>query len=159
MIRASRKWRVGTVSFLNAWPLSYGLDGHPLIDLVSAPPSHLAELMNEGLLDVAMLPVIDYFRLTAEALERHRHKPLVLMPDMAIACRGEVKSVRLFCRQEYENIRHVALDPASHTSNVLVRLICKHVLGINPHFRWPEPDAERMDEESEIGRASCRERV
>ncbi len=149
MIQVSRKWRVGTVSFLNAWPLSYGLDGHPQVDLVSAHPSHLAELMNDDLLDAALLPTIDYFRLTAEALERHRHKPLVLMPDMAIGCRGEVTSVKLFCRAEYENIRHVALDPASHTSNCLVRIICRQVLGISPHYRWPEPDPQQMDEESD----------
>lgn len=149
MIQANRKWRVGAISFLNSRPLSYGLDGHERIDLVSAVPSHLAELMSEGLLDAALLPVIDYFRLTAEALERHRHKPLVLMPDMAIACRGEVQSVKLFCRTEYENIRHVALDPASHTSNVLVRLICRHVLDISPHYRWPMPDADQMDQESD----------
>ena len=102
MIRPGRdKWRIGNVSFLNARPFGFGLAADPRVELTEDVPSKLAELLENEQLDAALIPVLDYFRLTAEALERHRHRPLVIMPGLAIASDGPVASVRVFCRADY----------------------------------------------------------
>lgn len=143
------RWNIGSVSFLNARPLDYGLDAHPDVRLVRDAPSRLAERMEAEELDAALLPTIDYFRLTADAQERHRHRPLVILPGASIASRGAVDSVRLFCRTDLDLARHVALDPNSHTSNCLVRLVVKARCSRTPHFRWPHPDPLSPDTESD----------
>jgi len=150
MARASRdRWRIGAVSFLNAAPLSFGLDDRADVELVRDVPARLTARMETEELDAALIPVIDYFRLTAEAHERHRHRPLVVVPGIAIAGCGPAESVRLFCRADYPLIRHVALDPASHTSNCLVRLILKEAYYSDPHYRWPTPDPAAEDRDSD----------
>ncbi|NIA20464.1 MAG: hypothetical protein GWP05_00515 [Anaerolineaceae bacterium] len=143
------KWRIGTVSFLNAGPLAFGLDERAEVELVRDLPARLTARMETEELDAALIPVIDYFRLTAEARERHRHKPLLIVPGVAIASRGPAESVCLFCRTDYPLIRHVALDPASHTSNCLVRLILKESYGCRPHYRRPRPDPAAEDRDSD----------
>jgi len=150
MPKTSRdRWRIGTVGFLNAAPLSFGLGRRSDVELVRDVPAQLTARMENEELDAALIPVIDYFRLTAEARERHRHKPLVIVPGAAIASRGPAESVRLFCRADYPLIRHVALDPGSHTSNCLVRLILKKAYYCRPHYRWPTPDPAAEDRDSD----------
>ncbi|MBN2584609.1 MAG: menaquinone biosynthesis protein [Planctomycetes bacterium] len=143
------RWRIGTVKFLNAAPLGFGLDRRDDVRLVSEVPSRLSEMLERDELDAALLPVISYFRQTAEARERHRHRPLVIVPGISIASCGPAESVLLFCRADYPLIRHVALDPASQTSNCLVRMILKETYGREPHYRWPMPDPAIEDRESD----------
>jgi len=150
MIRHGRdKWRIGNVSFLNARPFGFGLAEHPRVELSFDVPSRLSERLEREELDVALIPAIDYFRLTAEALERHRLRPLVIMPGLALGSDGPVGSVRVFCRADYPVLRHVALDPRSHTSNCLARLILNKVYDVHAHYRWPLPDPWQLDEESD----------
>ena len=144
-----RRWRIGTAPYLGARPLDCGLADHPAVDLVTDVPSRLAERLDADELDAALLPVIDYFRLTADALERHRHRPLAIVPGIAVTSRGPSNGVLLACRVDRAVVRHVALDPAGHTSNCLVRLILKEVYGRKPHFRWPVPDPGEPDLESD----------
>jgi predicted solute-binding protein len=149
MVTRHTPWRIGVVKFLNAAPLGYGLDRRRDVQAVCDVPSRLASMLERDELDAALVPVISYFRLTAEARERHRRRPLVIVPDIAIAGRGEAMSVLLFCRADYPLIRHVALDPASQTSNCLVRLILKEVYDRKPHYRWPTPDPAAEDRDSD----------
>ena len=51
------KLRAAAVSFLNARPLTAGLAGSPLIDLVLAEPSLCAAMLEAGEVDLALLPV------------------------------------------------------------------------------------------------------
>ncbi len=51
------KLRAAAVSFLNARPLTAGLAGSPLIDLVLAEPSLCASMLEAGDVDLALLPV------------------------------------------------------------------------------------------------------
>ncbi|MDB5289614.1 MAG: hypothetical protein JWL69_855, partial [Phycisphaerales bacterium] len=59
----SHRVRVGSVSFLNAKPLIYGLDSLDGLDLALDVPSRLLDGMQAGRFDVALLPVIDYQRM------------------------------------------------------------------------------------------------
>jgi len=51
------KLRAAAVSFLNARPLTAGLAGSPLIDLVLAEPALCASMLDAGDVDLALLPL------------------------------------------------------------------------------------------------------
>jgi chorismate dehydratase len=81
----------------------------------SEVPSRLYDLIVSGAADAALVPVVDF--LFGRDLE--------LVDDFGIAADGPVESVLLQCRVPLEHVRTVAMDPASHTSNVLTELLLK----------------------------------
>src|SRR5256885_14334321 len=81
--------RIGAVNYLNTKPLICDLEAlAPEAELVLDVPSRLADLLAEGRLDVALIPVIEYFRAGSYSI----------LPNIAIASRGPVLSVTLFSR-------------------------------------------------------------
>jgi chorismate dehydratase len=115
--------RVGAVNYLNTKPLIYELEAiAPEAELVLDVPSRLAELLAEGNLDVALIPVIEYFRAGS----------YTIVPDIAIASRGPVLSVTLFSRVPWSEIRRVALDEGSRTSATLTQIVMRKRYAINP---------------------------
>jgi len=109
--------RIGCVPYLNARPLIHGI-GHPVTELV---PAQLFELFQRGELDVALLSSIDVLSLA---------EPQVV-DGVSISSHGDVYSVVLRYEGELSKITSVLLDPASHTSNILVRIILKEFHGLN----------------------------
>ena len=105
--------RLGSVSFLNAKPLIYGLDEERDISLTLDVPSRLADLLRTAAVDVALLPVIDYQRLDG----------LRIIPVGGIGSDGETLTVRIFSKQPIEQIETLACDPDSHTSVALATVI------------------------------------
>src|SRR5271163_3731305 len=101
--------RVGSVSFLNARPLIYGLDEAEDVDLSLAVPSDLLDGLRSRVYDVALLPVIDYQRLPG----------LRLMDAGGIGSDGPTLTVRLFSPVPLREVKVVAVDTDSHTSVVL----------------------------------------
>ncbi len=116
--------RVGAVSYLNTKPLIYTLreqlgdSGELSLDL----PSHLAQDLREGRLDVALIPTIEYF-----SDDGYR-----IVSDAAIACHGPVWSVRLLSRVPIPQIKRLALDEGSRTSAVMVRVLLAEMHGLHP---------------------------
>src|SRR6185369_14515254 len=94
--------RVGSVPYLNAVPLTRGLEDQ----IVFAPPSRLAELLREDKLDAALVSV-------TEVLFHDRYD---VLDGVAIASLGEVQSVIVAHRKPIEDIHEVFCDPASLTS-------------------------------------------
>src|SRR5687767_12914390 len=102
--------RVGAVNYLNTKPLIHNFGAlAPQAVLSLDLPSRLADQLAAGELDVALIPVIEYFR--------GGHYTVV--PDIAIATRGPVLSVTLFSRVPWAQVRRVALDEGSRTSSAL----------------------------------------
>lgn len=102
-----KQLKVGAVSYLNSRPLVEGLgglltNGHLKLDY----PSRLADQLAAGSLDVALIPSVEYFRRTGYEV----------VSDACVATRGEVLSVKLFCRVHPGKIRRLALDEGSRTS-------------------------------------------
>ena len=127
--------RLGAVNYLNARPLVYGLERRQ--DLFSVrfdPPSVCATLLHEGAIDVGMIPTIEYNRGADE---------YAIVPGMAIVSDGPVASVALFTKVPLANIRTIAADTSSRTSNGLLRVLCAERFGISPALtpRPPDPDA------------------
>lgn len=115
--------RIGAVSYLNTKPLIYDLEEFaPEAELILEPPSRLADQLAEGSLDVALIPVIEYFRAGE----------YTVVPNISIASRGPVLSVTLFSRVGWPEIRRVALDEGSRTSAALTQIILRRKYGVHP---------------------------
>ena len=115
--------RIGAVAYLNSKPLIEGIEQlAPQCKLSLAVPSQLADQLASDQLDIALIPVIEYFR--------NPHYQLV--SDACVSCRGPVRSVKLFSRVPIENISSLALDVGSRTSVGLIRLLLLQRYGVQP---------------------------
>lgn len=117
-----RALRVGSVSFLNAKPLIYGLDAARDVRLELDVPSRLLDGLLEDRYDVALLPVIDYQRMP----------DLRVLTSGGIGCDGPTLTVRIFSPVPVERIRTLACDTDSHTSVGLARVVLSKLYGIHP---------------------------
>jgi chorismate dehydratase len=117
----TRPVRIGAVNYLNTKPLICDLESiAPDTELVLEVPSRLADMLGDGLLDVALIPVIEYFRAGIYSI----------VPNIAIASRGPVLSVTLFSRVPWKDIRRVALDEGSRASAALTQIILQKRYGV-----------------------------
>ena len=131
------KLRISIVEFLNTAPLVWGFTDGPLegrYHLSFTVPSLCAEALRSGEADVAIVPAIEYQRMDE----------MVVLPDMAVAAKGEVRSVLLLAKKPIELARRVALDTNSRTSAALVRLLCRGLWRIAPEFLDMAPDPVAM---------------
>lgn len=120
-----RTVRVGAVNYLNTKPLIEGLaELAPHFELSLDLPSRLADQLADARLDVALIPVIEFFR--------GQHYGFV--PGVAIGSRGPVLSVTLFSRKPWSEIRSVSLDEGSRTSAALTELMLRQRYQIDPDF-------------------------
>lgn len=126
--------RLGAVGYLNARPLTFGLDRSPRFDLRYDVPSQCAELLHAGAIDVGMIPSIEYLRQPGYRI----------VPDLAIVSRGPVASVLLFTSKPVSEVRSVAMDTSSRTSVALVRVLCARRFGITPALEPLGPDLPTM---------------
>jgi chorismate dehydratase len=118
--------RIGAVNYLNTKPLIYNLERlAPKAWLSLDLPSRLADRLAEGKLDVALIPVIEYFRGDGYSI----------IPSIAIATRGPALSVTLFSRVPWAEIRRVALDEGSRTSSALTQILLRQRYGVLPELR------------------------
>ncbi len=116
----NRPWRLGAVSYLNTKPLLEGLCTTGQIDLALDVPARLPDLLDRGLVDAALVPVID--------LHRNEHT-WQIVSDACIGCDGPALTVRVFSRVRPDQITHLHVDGESHTSVVLARVIWQERYG------------------------------
>jgi chorismate dehydratase len=102
--------RYGCVPYLNALPLIHGIQPEALR---LAPPRDLAWLHADEALDASLMPVVELFE----------RPDLTYVPGIAIASGTRTDSVRLHLDRPLQEVRTVALDPESRTSNALVRVL------------------------------------
>jgi chorismate dehydratase len=117
-------WRIGTVPYLNACPLVYGLERDEQVELISAPPSQLLRLLKGGQIDCGLISSIEAFR----------HPEFERLPGLGISARGPVQSILLFAKREWSEVQSVALDASSRTSSVLCRLLFHQTRANPPEF-------------------------
>lgn len=128
--------RLGAVSYLNARPLTAGLEGMPhSFEIAHAVPSQCAAELHAGRIDLGLIPSIEYAR---------GPEPYCMVPGVAIATRGPVLTVRLFWRGDLRDVRRVALDTSSRTSAALLRVLMREKFGMAPEFVAARPDLQEM---------------
>src|SRR5512133_2958433 len=116
------KIRAAAVSFLNAWPLTAGLEGSDRIELVLAEPSRCAAMLEAGEVALALVSVA--------ALTKGRYD---IVPGIAIGADGPVQTVVLAGEQSPAIWDEVFLDTASRTSHVLTKLVLDE-MGVRPRY-------------------------
>jgi chorismate dehydratase len=116
--------RIGSVSYLNAKPLIYGLEEADDLHLALDVPSKLLKGLRERRFDVALLPVIDYQRLPG----------LRMLTSGGIGCDGPTLTVRIFSKVPVERITTLACDKDSHTSVALARILLSEMMGLPPEL-------------------------
>ena len=99
----------------------------------------LTDLLADGQLDVALIPVIEYFRAGCYSI----------VPNIAIASRGPVLSVTLFSRVPWSSIRRVALDAGSRTSAALTQILLGRRHGVSPEVVALPLDGEAEDADAD----------
>lgn len=114
------KFRIGSVPFLNAVPLTRGIES----ELIFATPARLAEMLRREELDAALVSV-------TEVLLQDRYD---VLDGVSIASLGEVYSVLLAHQKPLAEAREIFCDPASLTSvNLLKVLLAER--GLTPAFK------------------------
>ena len=103
------KFRVGSVPYLNAVPLTRGLES----ELILAPPSKLAAKLRAGDLDAALVSVTEV--LFTDLYD--------ILDGIAIASLGEVYSVFLAHKKPLEGAREIFCDTASLTGLTLLKVL------------------------------------
>ena len=113
-------FRVGSVPYLNAVPLTRGLEN----EVNFVPPSELARMLQRDELDAALVSV-------TEPLLNDRYD---IVDGVAVASLGEVKSVFLAHRRPLPEVKEIFCDPASLTSVHLLRVLLAEK-GLRPEFK------------------------
>jgi predicted solute-binding protein len=104
-----KKFRIGSVNFLNAIPLTRGIES----ELILATPAKLAEMLRRDELDAALVSI-------TEVLLNDRYD---ILDGVAIASLGEVYSVLLAHKGPLEVAKEIFCDTASLTSVNLLKVL------------------------------------
>lgn len=109
------KPRLGCVPFLNAKPLVawFSSGDEPSADVIFENPSLLGPMVSRGEVDAAIAS--SFFAIQDPTLK--------IAAGVSISSRNAVESVRLFSKVPFSEIKSLALDSASMTSNHLAQII------------------------------------
>jgi chorismate dehydratase len=131
------KLRISIVKYLNTAPLVWGFTNGPLqgkYDLSFTVPSLCAEDLRCGKADIAIIPAIEYQRMD----------DLVILPDMAIASKKQVRSLLVVAKKPIKQVRSFALDRSSRSTQAFTRILCTEKWKIAPKFFEAAPDLQEM---------------
>ncbi len=147
-----RRLRVSAINFLNTAPLMWDFDhgeppraaqrSGPAAPLAASEaasptndfevsytiPSRCAEELKAGVADIGIIPAFTYATIP----------DLVILPDVAIAAKGPVRSILLVSKKPLEQIRTVATDTSSRSSVALLEVLFRKFLG-GPRQLTPKP--------------------
>jgi predicted solute-binding protein len=116
----NQKFRIGSVHYLNAAPLTRGIES----ELIFTTPAKLAQMLRRDELDAALVSI-------TEVLLNDRYD---ILDGIAIASLGEVYSVLLAHKKPLAEVQEVFCDTASLTSvNLLKVLLAER--GLKPEFK------------------------
>ena len=133
------KARIAASSYLNTapliWSFIHGSQRDQVELFTDTAPARCAEMLANGEVDVALVPVIEYQRIPDAAI----------IPDVCVGSRTAVRSVVLVTRKNnLKKVESVALDVSSRTSVTLVKIIFREFLGFEPTWETSAPDLGSM---------------
>ncbi len=145
-----RKLAISAISFLNTAPLMWDFtrgatpdqysDNDLPLELRSdftieyTVPSHCAEALKRGRVDIGIIPAITYATIPG----------LAILPDAAIAAKGAVRSILLVSRKPIEEVNTIAADTSSRSSVALARILFQKRWGRVRQFRSHPPELGSM---------------
>jgi len=101
-------------------------------------PARCAEALARGEAQIGLVPCAEIERLGLEFL-----------PDLGIACEGAVRSILLFSKKPFREIRTLAVDSSSRTSVALARILLRERFSVQPQLTEQAPELDRMLAESD----------
>ncbi len=137
-----QKLRISIVQYLNTAPLVWGFTNGRLAgkyDLSFTVPSQCAEALRAGTAEIAIIPAIEYQRIPG----------LVVLPDLAIASQNRVRSLLIIAKKPIEQVRSIALDRSSRSTQALTRILAAEWWKIDPEFFETEPNLSTMLERAD----------
>ncbi len=129
--------RISIVEYLNTAPLVRGFTHGRLrgkYELSFTVPSQCAEALRSGVVDVAIIPAIEYERIP----------DLVILPNLSIASKKSVRSLLLVSKKPIQEVSRIALDRSSRSTQALTRILCEKLWRIKPEFFEAAPDLPVM---------------
>ena len=131
--------RIAASSYLNTAPLIWSFIKGSQRDAVQlftdTAPARCAEMLVNGEVDAALVPVIESQRTTN----------IEMIPGVCVGSRSAVGSVMLVTRRNnLKKIERVALDNSSRTSVALVKIIFREFLKVEPEWQASPPDLKSM---------------
>lgn len=132
-----RRLRISAISYLNTAPLMWDFDHGEAakdFDIFYTVPSSCAAALRQGTGDIGIIPAIAYNSIPG----------LVIIPEVAIAARGPVRSILLISKMPLEKIRTVATDNSSLTSVALTKVLFGKWWGGGREFRSLPPELPSM---------------
>ncbi len=131
------KIRISLVHYLNAAPLGWAFLHGPFreaFEVIPSSPAKCADQLSGGEVDIGLIPSIEYQRMPN----------LQIIPDIAIASLGDVRSILLIKPRGKQTINSVALDTSSRTSVALAKVLLQAKMGIKPRYVPRGPDLDSM---------------
>jgi chorismate dehydratase len=132
-----RKLRIAAISYLNTAPLMWDFERTDLarqFEILSTLPSQCADMLRAGEADIGIVPVVACAAIPG----------LRIIPDVAIASKGSVRSILLVSKAPLEDIRSVAADTSSRTSVALARVLFHKWMGGGRQFASMPPHLDSM---------------
>ena len=126
--------RIGAVSYLNAWPLTWTLTNGDRWAVRQDVPAVCAALLHSGEVDLGLIPSVEYLQAPDYRF----------VPGVGIGSRGAIASVAIYTTREMRDVRRLALDTTSRTSVALARVLCARRYRIAPDLVPHRPDLPRM---------------
>ncbi len=129
--------RVAAISYLNTaplmWDFEHGNAGGDF-EVSYTLPSQCSRALEAGAADIGIIPAAAYCSV----------RDLAIIPDVAIASRGPVRSILLIGKCPIQEVRSVALDTSSMTSVALTKVLFANLWQRRPLFRSMEPRLDSM---------------
>jgi chorismate dehydratase len=133
------KARIAASSYLNTapliWSFIHGSQRDQVELITDTAPARCAEMLANGDVDAALVPIIEYQRIP----------DIAIIPDVCVGSRTAVRSVVLVTRKNnLKKVESVALDESSRTSVALVKIVFREFLGFEPKWETSAPDLKSM---------------
>ena len=129
--------RLSAISFLNTAPLMWDFergDAGKDFEISYTTPTACAAALAAGTADMGIIPAVTYAEIPG----------LVILPNIAIAAKDNVRSILLISKKPVEDIRTVATDTSSRTSVALTQVLFTKFFGGHRKFTPHPPDLKEM---------------
>ena len=133
--------RIAASSYLNTAPLIWSFQHGPrreAVELITdAAPAYCGDLLARAEVEAALVPIIEYQRM----------EDVRIVPDVCVGSQRAVRSVVLISKHDdLKDVRRVALDESSRTSQALVKIIFREFVNSEPAWESNTPNIAAMME-------------
>lgn len=127
-------YRVGCVPYVNAKPLISKFAYEPTVTVELDIPSRLPAMLDSGSVQAVLASSFDALTTPGRRI----------VWGVCIGSFGPAASVRLFSRVPFREIRSLALDQSSLTSNHLAQILLREVYQCHPEVSTEPPQLDEM---------------